>query len=66
MAKSKCPSCESNHFEMVDNNNVKGTSYKVMFIQCSKCGTVVGITDFYHTASLLEKIAKNMGFKLFN
>ena len=63
MAASKCPKCESTNFEL-KAGAPKGSKYKVMFIQCSACGSVVGVTDFYNVPSLLEIIAKRMGFKL--
>jgi hypothetical protein len=45
-------------------NSVRGSDYKIMFVQCATCGTVVGITDFYNVPSLLIKLAKNLGFSL--
>ena len=60
MATSKCPTCESSRFEMVEMSP-GGSRFKVMAVQCSSCGSVVGVTDFYNTASLLEKIAKKIG-----
>lgn len=52
MAQSKCPKCDNTTFEskrvkMVDGKN------EFLFIQCAKCGCVVGISD---TTSL-----KNVG-----
>jgi len=41
-----------------------GSKYKIMFIQCSSCGAVVGVSDCYNIPSLLEKIAAKLGFKL--
>ena len=31
-----------------------------MLLQCSKCGSVVGVTDFLHTPALLEKLEKKI------
>lgn len=65
MAISSCPKCSSSHFEM--NEAVpSGSKYKVMFIQCSSCGAVVGITDYYNIPFLLAKIASKLGFNLFD
>lgn len=66
MAISKCPKCESPRFELKEAGNISGSNLKMYFIQCSSCGSVVGVVDYYDTASLLEKIAKKMGFKLFD
>jgi uncharacterized Zn finger protein len=64
MATSSCPKCSGSSFEMKENGNVRNASFKIMFIQCSSCGTVVGTTDYYNVPSLLEKIARKLGFNL--
>lgn len=64
MATSKCPKCEHTIFE-VKAAEPRGSRYKIMFIQCTSCGTVVGTTDYYNTSALLEKIAKKIGLNLF-
>ncbi|RYZ94261.1 MAG: hypothetical protein EOO68_20595 [Moraxellaceae bacterium] len=64
MAKSTCPKCSNGSFEMVESDNVKDSKFKIMFIQCTSCGAVVGTTDFYNIPNLLEKIAKKLGFNL--
>lgn len=64
MAKSICPKCAHDHFEMVECDDVKDSKFKIMFIQCSQCGSVVGTTDFYNIPNLLEKLAKKLGFNL--
>lgn len=64
MAQSTCPKCGNSGFELVENTP-KGAAFKFMFIQCSSCGCVVGVTDYHNTASLLERIAKALGVKLF-
>lgn len=66
MARSICSKCERSNFEMVEQGNVRGAKYKIMFIQCSHCGSVVGTTDYYNVPSLLEKVAKRMGFNLYS
>jgi uncharacterized Zn finger protein len=54
MALSKCPSCDNHYFELVLAE--PGDSLvKMHYIQCSACGTVVGVTDYYDTASYLEE-----------
>ena len=59
MATSKCSSCGSYHFEMVENEP-RGSNYKQMFIQCSSCGSVVGVTGFYNTSSLLDELEEKI------
>lgn len=64
MAISKCPKCDSTFFE-IKEAEPRNSSFKIMFIQCSSCGAVVGVTDYYNTSTLLVKIAKKLGFDLF-
>lgn len=63
MAASKCPQCEKDTFEL-KAVVPKGSRFKISLVQCAHCGTVVGVTDYYNTASLLEKIAERLGFNL--
>jgi hypothetical protein len=59
MATSTCPKagCGSHRFEMVENTP-SGSAYKLMFIQCASCGTVVGVMDYFNIGNLLKKVAK--------
>ena len=64
MALTKCPSCEGRMFECVENKNVSGSNFVVMFIQCSKCGAAVGAMDYIPTNTILaevQKIQKHLG-----
>ena len=63
MAASKCPQCEADEFEL-KAVIPKGSRFKISLVQCASCGVVIGVTDYYNTASLLEKIAERLGFKL--
>ncbi len=60
MAQSKCPKCENEKFEIQDKS-LPGSSYQVAFVQCSKCGTVVGVIDKNDAAALLRPIYKKLG-----
>ena len=53
MALSKCPSCDHRMFEMVENEPYK-SNFKYMFIQCSKCGSVVGLTEYFNVGKLVK------------
>jgi predicted Zn finger-like uncharacterized protein len=59
MAYSKCPSCSSTYFE-----TPSGSRYKLQFVKCSSCGTVVGVLDYYNIGALLFALAKKLGFDL--
>lgn len=67
MAMSTCPKCESHSFE-ISENSPAGGAFKVMFVQCSRCGAVVGVQDYYNIGAVLMKqnvalkrIASQMG-----
>jgi predicted nucleic-acid-binding Zn-ribbon protein len=63
MATSTCVKCGGTSFEM-KVNTPSGSSYKQSFIQCSKCGGVVGVTEFFNTAALIHELAKKLGHPL--
>lgn len=53
MASSSCPKCTSTSFE-VREGEPRNSHYKLMFVQCSSCGTVVGTMPYYD-AGVLSK-----------
>ncbi|MGN6196936.1 MAG: hypothetical protein ACTHOB_18490 [Ginsengibacter sp.] len=61
MAYSKCPKCENGFFEVSENSPSK-SNFKLMFVQCSKCGTVVGTMDYWNIGTLLKDLEKKVGF----
>jgi hypothetical protein len=52
VATSKCFNCGNTGFEMKENapNN---SAFRLMLLQCSSCGVVVGAMDGYNIGSLL-------------
>jgi uncharacterized Zn finger protein len=67
MAASKCPKCDRlESFEMVEKSDVRGSQYKVMFIQCAACGTVVGVTEYSNVGFLVRKLAEKLRIDLFS
>lgn len=60
MAKSTCIKCGGTTFEMVEVKPYK-SNFIVMFIQCSRCGGVVGVTDYYQIGTELQIIKKKLG-----
>lgn len=60
MAQSKCPKCENTVFEMRTMSPL-GATFKVCFVQCSKCGTVVGVVDQNDTLAVLSPIYTKLG-----
>ncbi len=65
MAISKClrESCGKNSFEMKELK-VQKSAYKLMAIQCSFCGAVVSVTEFYNIGNAVTKIAEKLGIQL--
>jgi len=51
----KCPKCENQDFEMavVEPGNWR---FKVMFVQCTKCKTVVGTMDYFNLSTLIHEL----------
>jgi excinuclease UvrABC ATPase subunit len=67
MAMSSCPHCKGHTFEVQENSPQKST-FKQMFIQCTACGTVVGVTEYFNVGSLvtdqqkaIDGLAKRLG-----
>ena len=55
MAKSKCFNCDGTSFELVENIPTF-SKFKYMFVQCSKCGNILGVLDFYNTGYSLNQL----------
>lgn len=53
MSKSACPKCGRHSFEMVERGDIKNLLVTALFIQCSSCGTVVGVMDYLDAATYL-------------
>lgn len=64
MATSSCPKCSRHVFELKENTP-NGSEFKLTFVQCSSCGAVVGVIDFYNIPMLLDKIGKKLGVNIF-
>ena len=60
MAMSTCVKCGSHSFEMRENEP-RDSNYKIMFIQCTSCGSVVGVMDYYNIGNLVKSIANKLG-----
>jgi hypothetical protein len=62
---SKCPSCNSGFFENQEKT-VSGYQFKLNFIQCAGCGSVVGVMPYYDpgiTGHANEKALKELNAK---
>lgn len=67
MAQSMCPKCGNCNFEGVEKRIV-GLSFPITFVQCAKCGCVVGcVADEYLKYQVFDasdKLAKFVNDKL--
>ena len=59
MAYSKCPKCESTSFE-VQMNSPLYSNFKLSFVQCSKCGCVIGAMDYENIGRRIDDLEKKI------
>lgn len=60
MAKSSCMKCGNNQFEVVHANDLQGTTRAVLFVQCTYCGSVVGVLDFLNVSVKAERMKNDL------
>ena len=60
MAQSRCIKCGGIKFEVVHANNLEGTARAVLFVQCTDCGSVVGVLDFLNVSVKAERIKSDL------
>lgn len=58
-SNSKCPKCENNTFELTEDSP-KNSKYKMQFLRCCSCKTIITTLPFYDTTSILESIEKDL------
>lgn len=54
MASSSCPKCGNHTFEVQQVEPIR-SAYKLMFVQCTSCGGVIGVLDFFNIGAKLTK-----------
>ena len=59
MATSTCIKCGNHSFQIAENSP-SGAAFKLMFVQCSSCGGVVGIQDYFNIGTLLQDQEKQI------
>lgn len=63
---SKCPKCENSTFKLQEVSPT-GSGYKFQFIQCTKCDSPVGVTEYFNISSMLvghEKMLKKQSTEI--
>lgn len=56
---SKCPHCQKSDFEVAEEE-LKDYIYKLMFVRCKSCKTVVGVMDCFNIGALIYKLADKL------
>lgn len=59
MAISTCIKCNGTNFEMVEKEPL-GSNFKILFIQCTLCGGVVGTMEYFSIGAKLVKLEKGL------
>jgi uncharacterized Zn finger protein len=54
MAKSMCPRCCANGFEIV-THKPDGSPISINLVQCSACGSVVGVVPLHDVAHIVAE-----------
>lgn len=62
-SNSRCSRCQGNQFEMVEDTPT-GSAFKLMYVRCSSCKTVIGLTDYYNIGDLIYKLAEKLNIRL--
>lgn len=65
MVRSTCPKagCDNHSFELAEAS-INGAKYKMYFVQCARCGTVVGVTEYYNLGARIDTLAKKLNVNL--
>ena len=63
MAIPTCGKCGGTLFEVVQQEPLR-SEFKLMFVQCSSCGNVVGVLDYFNIGQLLHELAEKLGVSL--
>jgi transcription initiation factor IIE alpha subunit len=59
MARSSCPKCAGFNFEIKEFAPY-GSAFKLMSVQCSSCGSVVGALEYFNSGAKIEKLEKQI------
>jgi hypothetical protein len=59
MAISTCPKCNHSNFETQETSPNK-SNFKLIFVQCSACGCVVGVMEYYNIGARISELEKKI------
>lgn len=63
MPTSKCPTCSHHSFEMRRATKIVNSKHAYSFVQCAKCGAVVGVTEEPYIPMIIEYHGNKLGIK---
>ena len=63
VAISTCAKCGNRFWELVESAPLNA-AFKLMFVQCNKCGSVVGVTEYYSVGEAVHQLAAKLGVPL--
>jgi len=60
MAQSKCPNpqCDSTNFELAPRIKPTHSTFELSFVQCAKCGAVIGVLESNNINKRLDGFAE--------
>jgi len=56
---STCGKC-GNHSFKVQSNEPTGSQFIVYFVQCSSCGTPIGVLEYSNSGALIKKLEEKI------
>lgn len=56
---STCLKCGGHSFELVENSPIR-SNFKFLFVQCTGCGGVVGVLDYFNVGSKVVGIEQTL------
>lgn len=63
MAISTCTKCDNTQFE-VKEVTPQNSNFRLYFVQCTSCGGVIGVIDFYNIGDLIHQLADELNVPL--
>ncbi len=63
MAVSTCTKCDNTQFELKEVTP-RDSEFILSFIQCTSCGGVIGVIDFYNVGELIHQLAGKLNVSL--
>lgn len=65
MAIPTCIKCGNHFFEVREaGSHVRENNFKIFFVQCTQCGGVVGVQEYYNIGQRITDLAKKLNIHL--